>query len=169
MKQMKSLFVAFVLFVGATSFVNAQAKTAHINIQALIEAMPEAKTAQSEIERLRKTYEAEITSMENELNAKMQRYNAEAETKTDEENSKRVEEVRSAENKIIEYSQNARRDLQKKQEELLRPIYEKATNAIKKVSTDKGYQYVFDATPGGGLIIAEGPDLMADVKSELGM
>ncbi|HLW39321.1 MAG TPA: OmpH family outer membrane protein [Brumimicrobium sp.] len=167
MKQFKSLFVALVLFVGATGFVNAQAKTAHIDVQELIEAMPEAKAAQTELERLRKTYEAEITSMRKELEAKLARYEAEAETKTDAENARRVEEVQSAQGKIGEYSQNASRDLQKKQEDLLRPIFEKATDAIKKVAAEKGYQYVFDATPGGGLIIAEGPDLMADVKKEL--
>lgn len=167
MKQFKSLFVALVLFVGATSFVNAQAKTAHIDVQELIEAMPEAKAAQTELERLRKTYEAEITSMRKELEAKLARYEAEAETKTDAENARRVEEVQSAQGKIGEYSQNASRDLQKKREDLLRPIFEKATDAIKKVAAEKGYQYVFDATPGGGLIIAEGPDLMADVKKEL--
>lgn len=38
MKKMKSLLVAIAIILGATSFVNAQ-KTAHIDTQALIEAM----------------------------------------------------------------------------------------------------------------------------------
>ena len=40
MKKMKTLLVAIVLFVGATSITNAQSKIAHINAQELIEAMP---------------------------------------------------------------------------------------------------------------------------------
>lgn len=169
MKQMKSLLVALVLFVGATSFVNAQATSAHIDTGALIESMPEANAAQTELERLRKTYEAEIVSMRKELEAKLVRYEAEADSKTDAENARRAEEVHTQQNRIAEFSENASRDLQKKREDLLKPIFEKATNAIKKVAAAKGYQYVFDSSPGGGLIIAEGPDLLADVKKELGI
>ena len=56
MKKIKSLLVALVLFVGATSFVNAQSKMAHIDTQALMESMPEMKAAQSQLEKLQKTY-----------------------------------------------------------------------------------------------------------------
>ncbi len=40
MKQVKKLAVAFVLFVAATSFVNAQSKVAHIDVQKLLAEMP---------------------------------------------------------------------------------------------------------------------------------
>lgn len=168
MKQMKSLLVAFVLFVGATSFVNAQ-KMAHIDTQALIESMPETKSAQNELERLKKTYEAELVSMNKELEAKYLRYEAEAEGKTEAENAKRVEEVQAANVKIGEYRQNASKDLQKKEADLFTPLFEKAKIAIKKVAKAKGIQYVMDATPGSGLIVADGDDLLLDVKKELGI
>jgi len=168
MKQIKSLLVALVLFVGATSFVNAQ-KMAHIDTQALIESMPETKTAQNELERLKKTYEAELVSMGKELEAKLTRYDAEAETKTEAENNKRIEEVQGAQQKIGEYRQNASQDLQKKEADLFTPLFEKARNAIKKVAKAKGIQYVMDATQGSGLIVADGENLLQDVKKELGI
>ena len=62
MKKMKSLFVAIMLVVGSTSFLNAQTKVAHIDTQALAEAMPEMKEAQSQLEKLQKTYDTEIIS-----------------------------------------------------------------------------------------------------------
>ena len=49
----------------------------------------------------------------------------------------------------------------------LLPILTKAQQAIHKVARAKGYKYVMDSTIGGGVIMADGPDLMADVKKEL--
>jgi outer membrane protein len=54
MKTMKNLMIAVVLFIGTTSLINAQSKTAHVDTQALVEAMPEMKAAQSQLEKLQK-------------------------------------------------------------------------------------------------------------------
>ena len=52
MKHFKTLLFVAVLFIGSTSFMNAQSKVAHINTQDLIEAMPEMKSAKAELEKL---------------------------------------------------------------------------------------------------------------------
>ena len=74
MKKMKSLFVAIMLFVGATSFVNAQNKIAHIDTQALAESMPEMKAAQSQLENLQRTYDTEIKTLVKEFETKIKQY-----------------------------------------------------------------------------------------------
>ena len=48
MKHFKTLLFAAVLFIGSTSFMNAQSKVAHINTQELVEAMTKMKVAQGE-------------------------------------------------------------------------------------------------------------------------
>ena len=149
MKKMKSLFVAILLFIGATSFVNAQSKVAHIDTQALAEAMPEMKAAQSQLENLQKTYDTEIKTLVKEFETKIAQYEVEAESKTAEVNSK-----------------GALEDLQKKQEDLIAPILEKARTAIQKVGRTQGYEYVMDSS---SLLLAEGKDLLVDVKKELGI
>ena len=60
MKQFKTLLLAAALFIGGASFMQAQSKIAHINTQDLIAGMPEMKVAQAEMEKLGKTYEADI-------------------------------------------------------------------------------------------------------------
>ena len=60
-------------------------------------------------------------------------------------------------------------DLQKKEVDILQPILDKARLAIQKVARAQGIQYVFDATPGGGILMADGKDLLTDVKKELGI
>ena len=59
-------------------------------------------------------------------------------------------------------------ELQKKQMDLMTPLLEKARNAITKVGKEQGFNYVIDSSPNGGLILAEGKDLIEDVKRELG-
>ncbi len=54
-------------------------------------------------------------------------------------------------------------------EDLVRPILEKARNAIQDVARAKGYDYVLDSTTGAGVIMADGYDLMPDVKTKLGI
>ena len=41
-------------------------------------------------------------------------------------------------------------------------------NFITKVGKDQGFNYVIDSSPNGGIILADGKDLLADVKKALG-
>ncbi len=169
MKQFKTLLIAATLFFGAVSFTNAQSKLAHIDTQELIANMPAMKNAQSQLQKLQKTYENEIKNMATALQNTMKRYQAEAATKTDDENSKRAQEVQSTRDNILKYEQNAQKEMGKKQENLIKPVMETARLAIQKVARAQGFQYVIDSTSGSGLILADGTDLMGAVKKELGM
>ncbi|QIE60178.1 OmpH family outer membrane protein [Rasiella rasia] len=169
MKHLKLVAIAIVLFVGTTSAALAQSKVAHINTQELVEAMPEMKSAQAQLDKLKKTYDTELKGMYKELETKAKQYDAEAPTKTDEENQKRVEEVTGMQQNIQAYNQQALQDLQKKEVDILQPILDKARLAIQKVARAQGISYVFDATPGGGMLLADGKDLLTDVKKELGI
>ncbi|MCX7546765.1 OmpH family outer membrane protein [Xanthomarina sp. F1114] len=169
MKQFKTLLFAAALFIGATSFTQAQSKVAHINTQDLIKSMPEMNTAQAEMDKLGKTYEADIQSMVTEYQNKMKQYEAESGTKTDEENQKRIAEVQTMQQNIQQYQGQAQQEMQKKEVDLLKPITEKAKSAILKVARAQGFDYVLDSTQGGGVIMADGKNLLDDVKKELGI
>jgi len=169
MKKFKLIAIAVVLFVAGTSLTNAQTKVAHINTQDLVEAMPEMKAAQSQLEKLQKTYDTQLKDMYKELETKAKQYDSEASTKTDEENAKRVQEVQGMQGNIQAFNQQAMQDLDKKRVDILQPILDKARQAIQKVARAQGIQYVLDSTTGGGLLLADGKDLMADVKKELGI
>ena len=167
MKNLRNLFVV-TLFIAGSFYAQSQSKVAHINTQELVESMPEMMNAKSELEKLAKTYETDIQAMATELQNKIKQYDAESSTKTDEENGKRLQEVQSMEQSIRQYQGQAQQDLQKKEIELLKPITEKAKAAILKVGNDQGFNYVLDSSQGQGVIMANGKDLLADVKAELG-
>lgn len=168
MKQLKNIAVALVLFVAATGFVNAQSKIAHINVSELLAEMPEMKAAQAELQKLQETYRADIENSMTELKNKYTQYSNEASSMSAEENEKRALELQGFEKNIGEAQQAAQQELGKKQAELFEPISKKAKEAIEKVAAAQGYDYVIDATQGGGLIVAKGPDLLPAVKQELG-
>ncbi|MDA9761257.1 OmpH family outer membrane protein, partial [Flavobacteriaceae bacterium] len=165
---LKSLLLAATLILSASLTLQAQSKVAHINTQELVESMPDMKSAKSELEKLAKTYETDIQAMATELQNKITQYDAESSTKTDEENGKRLQEVQSMEQSIRQYQAQAQQDLQKKELDLLRPITEKAKNAILKVGNAQGFDYVLDSSQGQGVIMANGKDLLTDVRTELG-
>jgi outer membrane protein len=168
MKQVKQIVVALLLFVATTSFVNAQSKVAHIDVTQLLSAMPEMKAAEAELKKLQETYNADIQASMTELRNKFTQYQNEAAAKSKEENDKRAIELQGFEKNIGEAQQAAQQEFQKKQAELFAPISEKAKTAIEKVAAAQGFDYVIDAQAGGGLIVAKGKDLLADVKKQLG-
>ena len=130
--------------------------------------MPEMKAAEAELKKLQETYNADIQASMTELRNKFTQYQNEAAAKSKEENDKRAVELQGFEKNIGEAQQAAQQEFQKKQAELFAPISEKAKTAIEKVAAAQGFDYVIDAQAGGGLIVAKGKDLLADVKKQLG-
>lgn len=165
MIKIKAILVAIVLFT--TAF--AQAQVAHINSEELVALMPETKAMQDELKVLGQNYDTEYKAQTNALKAKLQKYQTEAQTKTPEENEKRQQEVAEIQQKLQLYLRSAQEEIQKKEFDLLKPIIEKAQTAILTVAKEKGIKYVLDSTPGKGLIVFEGEDLLAAVKAKLGM
>ena len=169
MKHLKKTATVIALFVVATSFVNAQTKLAHINVQQLLSEMPEMIEANKELKKLQETFTADIESSITELKNKYTQYSNESASKTEEENKKRSLELQGFEKNIGEAQQAAQKEIQKKQIELYGPITEKAKLAIEKVAATLGFDYVMDASQGGGLIVSKGKDMLVDVKKELGL
>ncbi len=166
MNNIKKFLVAIILVtVGYTT----QAQVAHINSEELVAAMPETKAMGEELKKTGQSFDTEYKAQASALQAKLQKYQTEAATKTNEENEKRQQEVGEIQQKLQLYLSSAREELQKKEFNLLKPIIDKAQNAIKAVAKEKGIKYVLDSAPGKGLIVFEGEDLLPAVKAKLGL
>jgi outer membrane protein len=168
MKNLKTLLLATLMTSLPMTLTYAQSKIAHIDTQKLISEMPEVIAAQKQIKAVEETYTKEIENTYKEFQTKAQSYSADAANQTDVTNQARQTELESMQQNIQKYRETAAQDLQKKQGEMMRPLYEKARAAIEKIASAQGFDYVLDASAGGSVIMAKGKDLMADVKSELG-
>ena len=165
MKQIKTLLIAAILILGASQTMNAQAKTAHVDVNEIMSKMPAMLDAQKQLEKLSTTYDADYKKMAEEFQVKLKKYDAESATVTEAINAERQKEVQDMQKRIQDFGQNAQKELQQKQEEITKPIYEKVRASIQKVGKAKGFQYVLD---GATLLLADGPNLTADVKKDLG-
>ena len=136
-------------------------EVAHINVQQLISEMPEVIAAQNELAKLEKDYTTQIENAFKEFQTKAQNYSSDAANQTDVTNQARQKELESMQQNLQEFRESAA-------QELMTPLLEKAREAINKVGKDQGFNYVIDSSPNGGVILANGKDLLEDVKKELG-
>lgn len=165
MKQLKTLLIAAVLFLGASQVAQAQSKTAHVNVSEIMAKMPAMLDAQKQLEKLSATYDTEYKTMVEEYQAKIKKYDADAKTVGDKVNEDRSKEVQEMQKRIVDYRDNAQKELQQKEQDITKPIYEKIKASIQKVGKAKGFQYVLNSE---GLLLADGPEITADVKKDLG-
>ena len=125
MKNLKSLLLTTLMIALPMTVTFAQSKIAHIDTQKLISEMPEVIAAQKQIQALEKTYANDIENSIKEYTAKAQAYEAEARNQTDIVNQARQNEMQSMQQNIQTYRETATQDLQKKQAEMMRPLYDK--------------------------------------------
>ncbi len=164
-KQIKTLVITTMLFVVGTQITNAQAKVAHVDVSELMAKMPARLDAQKQLEKLSGTYDGEYKTMVDEYQSKLKKYEQEATTVTDAVNETRSKEVQDMQKRIVDYRDNAQKELQQKEADIVKPIMEKVKASIQKVGKAKGYQYVLNSE---GLLLTDGPNITADVKKDLG-
>ena len=165
MKQIKNLMIAAVMFFGANQAMNAQAKTAHVDVSEIMSKMPAMIEANNQLQKLSGTYDTEYKTMVDEYQNKLKKYEQEATTVTDAVNETRSKEVQDMQKRIVDYRDNAQKELQQKESDIVKPIMEKVKVSIQKVGKAKGFQYVLNSE---GLLLADGPNLTSDVKKDLG-
>ncbi len=165
MRQIKTLFIAAIFILGASQTINAQAKTAHVDVSEIMTKMPAMLDAQKQLDKLSTTYDADYKKMVEEYQGKLKKYEAEAATVTEAVNGERSKEVQDMQSRIVAFRDNAQKELQQKESDIVKPLMEKVRASIQKVGKAKGFQYILD---GSSLLLADGPNLTLDVKKDLG-
>ncbi len=168
MRKLKSLLIVGFLAMGMSGVSTAQ-NVGHVVYERVIANMPETRALQAELAKITKTYKDDIDGMKKKLDDKIKKYTAEQAQQTEDTNKQRAQEVQTDNARIQQAEQAAYQDIQEKQNNKLAPIIEKARKSINKVAKAKGILYVFDASAGRGLLVADGQDLYDAVKSELGL
>ncbi len=170
---MKNLmkFIAVVLFVGITASVSAQApKFGHIDLQALIQVMPERAVAETEFNKFQGDLEEVFGELQKNLQTAMTEFETMGDDVSDIKKNAKVEEIQGMQQRIQNYQQTAQQQLQEKQAELLQPVFDKAEKAIEEVAKAQGLIYVFDI--GTKVVLYksnESMDVLPLVKTNLGI
>ena len=164
-------FVAVVLFVGITASVSAQTqKFGHIDLQALVQLMPERATAETQFNKFQTELEEIFGEMQKDLQTKMGEFEALGDSASEIKKNAKVAEIQDMQQRIQNYQQTAQQQMQAKYQEILKPVFDKAEKAIEEVGKEKGLLYVFDI--GQKVVLYksnESMDLLPLVKTKLGI
>ena len=162
---MKKIIIAMMLILPLAA--SAQ-KFGHINSQELFTQMPEVAQVKLKMDTIQSQYESQVTSMTEEIQKKYQDYQAQEATMTDAIKQVRQQELQEMQQRLQQFYQIAEQDIQRQQQELLAPVHEKMTKAIKAVGEREGYTYIFDSAAMVH-IGADAIDATPSVKKELGI
>lgn len=170
---MKSVFKICVLGILLLSagFANAQApKFGHIDLQALVQIMPERATAEKQFTAYQKELEDALGVMQKDFQSLYMEYAAKRDSLSETVRKMKEDDLNAKNERIQTYQQNAQQQLQTKQAELLKPVFDKADKAIKEVGAEKGLVYVFDMSSRVILYNSkESVDILPFVKTKLGI
>ena len=162
---MKKIIITLLLI--APMALSAQ-KLGHINSQELFMQMPEIAAVEDSVAKEREMYTRLLNDMQEEYKKKVQDYQSKQATMTEAIRQINEEDIYNLQQRIQNTYQIAEQDIQKKQQELLAPIHERMTKAIKAVGEREGYTYIFDSAAMVH-VGADAKDVTPAVKKELGI
>lgn len=144
MRKLNRLFV-LVLFIAATFTVTAQnQKFGHIDLQALVQLMPERADAETEFGTFQTELEEVLGEMQQNYQQKLTELEQLGEDASEVRRNAKITELQELQQRIQNYQMTAQQQLQEKYSQLLEPIFEKAEKAIEEVAKEQGLLYVFD-------------------------
>ena len=146
-------------------------KLGWLNSAMLLDGMPEKVKADSDITKYARSFQEMIDGMGKEYQSKIQEYQGSEKTMADAMKEVKQKEIQDLQNRIESTQQSAQEKVSQKKQEVYGPILEKADKAIKAVAKEKGYDYVFDASSGGGALLfaRESDNITPYVKEKLGI
>ncbi len=167
---MKNLFLGFIflLFAGTSM---AQSKVGFVDVQSVIQAMPNFPSAQQQLN----TYaESLITpamkSKGDAIEAKYKTFQEGQATMGDARKEVLAKEIEQMERELSQMHAQAQtqQKLAQKQQELFAPIEEEAGKTIEEVAKANGYSVVFDISQSPVVYADQASNMMPLIKAKLG-
>ena len=148
-----------VLFVAPLSL--AAQKFAHFDYATIMQAMPEFKKAQTEMEAIGKQYREELQNMEKEINTKIEKFQSEVTDKTPENiRNRRAQEIQDLQQRYQQAFDEAR---QKK----FQPITQKVMDAVNAIAKEGNFVYIVDKNASQQAVIVINEALSEDVTKRI--
>ena len=169
MKKISLIIFGLILFGAAAS---AQ-KYAIIDTRYILDKMPDYTQAQKQLDGIAADWQKDIDTKQAGLDKMYKDYEAEQVMLSDELKKKREDQLFLKEKELRDLQRQRfgfEGDLFKKRQELIKPIQDKVYNAVQKISTQRGYDFVLDKSEGITIIFADPKlDKSEDVLKELGI
>ncbi len=145
---MKTKWIFALAFLATAFTANAQdggLKIGYTNAAYILGNMPEAKQIQTELSDYEKQLSTQLDSKTKDFQAKYQEYQRNAPNMIPEVRADKEQELQNLDASIRKFQQDAQTSMERKQTELLQPVYDKIQKAIEEVAKANGYTHVFSS------------------------
>lgn len=169
MKKTLIAIVACLFAFGGTVMAQKNIKLGHINSNELMQIMPGRDSAQTILQAEVTELEQTLKSMQSEAEQRYNDYVANQSGWTELIRQTKQREIQDMGARIQEFQENAQKQLQQREQDLLKPIIDRAKKAIEDVAREGGYTYILDSGTASVLYSQDSDDIMPQVKKKLGL
>ncbi len=166
----KSLFILMLLF--ATGMTAQAQKFALIDMEYILEHIPAYEQANNKLEQYSRQWQAEVEKLSEEAKTLYKNYQSKVSSLSDAQRSKQEEQIIAKEQEASELRRKyfgPEGEMYKQQEALIRPIEDDIYEAVKAISTQRGYSLVLDRASANSIIFASpNIDISNEVLAKLG-
>jgi outer membrane protein len=169
---MKVKLITVLLFICAVSLTHkstAQGKTGYVNADELLAIIPETAVANTALSNHQAALQKKNNDLLQELGLKDSLFVKDSARLTTAQKEFRRNELIQLYQQVQNFSTEAEKSIQEKQQELLGPVRQKAMNLIKTVAKEQGFSSVIDNSAGYVLLYPPENDLMPWLKKKLGL
>ena len=140
------IYIPAFLVAMVTSYAQGQnLKIGYTNAEFILGNMPEAKQIESDLKDYESKLSAQLEAKTRDFQTKVQDYQRTAENMIPEVRMDKEQELQNLQQSIEKFRQDAQSSLQRKQGELLQPVYDKIQTAIDEVAKANGFTHVFNS------------------------
>ncbi len=141
--MMKKILLAILVALPMLAVAQSP-KFGVVNTQTVMEAMPDVKTVNEQIEAASKKYEDEFQKLNEQMNKEYADFQALDAATPESIKQRRQQEIQDLYNKLEQFRVTASQDLQRQQQQLMAPVIEKMTTAINAVGKENGLTFIFE-------------------------
>lgn len=169
---MKKLSIILVAFIALLAVEAKAQKFALIDMEYILSNIPAYEMANEQLKQVSQKWEKEIEQQAQKVEAMYKDYQANQIFYTADQKAKKEEEIYEEDKKTLEMKRNyfgPEGELYKKREALMKPIQDDIYEAVKTISTNKGYQMILDRASAVSVIYATPKiDISNEVLAKLG-
>lgn len=166
----KKLFVAAIVAIASiTSYAQTTLKIGTVNIDEVMQAMPETSVLEKELSNKTTTFQTQAKSMQDEFQSKYQAYVEQHDSLDELTRGVREDELRSLQQRAEQYQQSAYQQISQYREQQIAMIQDKLFKAIKAVGEREKYVAVFPVNEATYFSPSQTTDVTPIVKTELGI
>lgn len=138
-------------FLSLLPLLNIQAqapvKIGIINIDAVVQSLPETKEAQAQWDAASAQYESEYNKLNTEFKRLYDDFNNIKSNELPVIKDRKTREFQEYSNKILTFEQDVQNDLNRMQKELMKPIYQKIKDAVDAVGKEGNFDIIQQYNP----------------------